>query len=91
MRHIILAVLMLAGCATRTETYLPDGTKGYTLNCSGAALTWNACLERAGKTCGSRGYEILDRREENGASVGGSQFGVFGGTTVTRTMVVKCK
>lgn len=57
----LMVLVSLGGCATSTEIGLPSGEKGYALNCSGEALSWGACLQKAGETCGGRGYDILAR------------------------------
>lgn len=96
MRKIIGALsvaicVMAAGCATSSETYLPDGGEGYSISCSGAALNWGMCYEKAGKLCGARGYEIIAGGSDQGAVVSGNQFGLYGGTVINRSMLVKCR
>lgn len=92
MRKIaVLAVLALAGCATAKTTYLPDGSQGHSIQCSGTALNWGMCYEKAGALCGAKGYEVVTRSGDQGAIVSGSQTGVFGGSVMNRSMLVKCK
>ncbi len=105
---IILTVGIL-GCAhvvTVQETYTSRGQKGYVIDCSGDSdyhlimhnPTWSDCYARAGETCGARGYEILERSDEQGALSGtftsttrnqgeGAAFGV---TKYFRGMIIKC-
>jgi hypothetical protein len=90
-RSILLSTAMFLGaCATSTVTYLPDGSRGYSIQCSGSAVSWAQCEQKAGSLCKSAGYEEISRREDSGASISGTQFGVFGGTTHNRSMLVKC-
>lgn len=65
----------LAACVNSSETYMPDGRKGYTVSCNGAAFSWNHCLSEAGELCGERGYDTYDRTEHG----------------VMRNMVIACK
>lgn len=85
MRAFIV-LLFLVGCATSKETYTPDGSLGYSVDCSGTK-SWSPCYEKAGELCGSRGYLVV---------AGGSEQGfvatqVFAGSTISRSMVIRCK
>lgn len=92
MRVTILAVAVaITGCATQKSVYLPDGRQGHSINCSGSALSWDLCYQKAGETCKAAGYEILSKDGEQGSSVTGTQYGVFGGTTMNRTLLIACK
>jgi hypothetical protein len=92
---IIMAVLFIAacvtGCATASKTYTPDGKEGYSITCSGSALNWGMCYEKAGDICGTKGYEVLAKSGDQGAIVSGNQFGVYGGSVINRNMIIKCK
>jgi len=64
MRSVIsialaLLVTLLTSCANVSETYGPDGSRAYSIDCSGAACTWAMCFEKAGEICTTRGYEVL--------------------------------
>lgn len=85
------AMAMAAGCATSKEVYTADGRKGYSVNCSGSALNWGMCYEKAGEICGTRGYEVLEKSGDQGAMVSGNQFGFYGGSFMNRSMIVQCK
>lgn len=88
----ILLLLLLAGCAsTAKEIHLPDGSLGQSIDCSGTARTWGNCYERAGRICGTRGYEVVAGGSEQGALVSANQQMMIGGSTMFRTMVIKCK
>jgi hypothetical protein len=69
--NAIVAVMLVAGCATVHQTYAPDGRNAYSLNCSGTARGWDKCMSAAGELCAAAGYDILDRSSE-GASFGGA-------------------
>ncbi len=89
---VLLGVLVLiGGCATAKQTYTADGQQGYSINCSGSALTWGMCYEKAGKLCGENGYEVLEKSGDQGAMVTGTQYGVYGGSIISRSMIIKCK
>ena len=52
-----LGLMPMVGCAIvlpPTMTYLPDGRRGYTIECSESL----ECYQQAGWVCGGRGYEI---------------------------------
>ena len=57
----IAAVITISACAIVHETYLPDGSKGYSISCDGAAVGMNVCFEKAGDLCGAAGYDLINR------------------------------
>ncbi len=106
----VLLICCVTGCAnvvTVKETYMSNGKKGYVIDCSGDSdyhlimhnPTEADCYLKAGETCGSKGYEILERDGEMGAlsmavaSATKSQgvAGAFGITKHFRSMVIQCK
>lgn len=101
MRRLILTMgpLLLAACASSTQTYGPSGQIAHSISCNGGANSWGTCYERAGAICGTRGYDIV---AQNGSATpfgmasgyvnpaGGSAFGVSGGL-VGRNMLVQCR
>ena len=53
-----LGLMPMVGCAivtSPTVTYLSDGRRGYTIECSESL----GCYEQAGWICGDRGYETV--------------------------------
>jgi len=84
-------VACLSGCATASKTYTSDGKEGYNITCSGSALNWGMCYEKAGDICGTKGYEVLAKSGDQGAMVSGNQFGLYGGSVINRNMIIKCK
>lgn len=93
MRVIVgaLAVAVLAGCATSSTTYGPDGRAAHSINCSGAALNWGMCMAKAGDLCGAKGYNVIDRVGEGTSVIGAGGGGLFGASGYNRSMVVACK
>jgi hypothetical protein len=88
---VLVAAMILAGCATSSETVLPSGARGYSISCSGSALTWAQCYQKAGDLC-PRGYKIVEQEgQAPGATVVASPTALFGGPIVDRTMLVQCK
>lgn len=93
------SVLLLFGCATSSDVFLPDGSKGFSVSCNGSANSISSCFEKAGEICGAKGYDLLSRDGDsnligygvasatpsNGAYV--SQYGML----VTRSIMFKCK
>ena len=88
---IIILFSVMCGCATSKETYTADGKKGYSINCSGTVSNWGKCYEKAAEICGEKGYIVLDKSEDTGAIVSGNKFGIYGGSVINRTMIIKCK
>lgn len=88
---IILCTLALSACATAKKTYTPDGREGFAINCSGQALSWGKCYQKAGEICGTKGYDIISRSGDQGSTVAANQFGLYGGSVITRDLVIACK
>jgi len=93
MRSLVLLfiVTFVAGCAVSSQTYLPSGEQGYSIDCSGTALTWGKCYEKAGEICGSKGYDIIYQSDQGGAAVAANQYGLYGSSLMKRSMLIKCK
>lgn len=85
------------GCAVSKETYLPDGTKGYSISCDRAALGINTCFEKAGDLCGSRGYDQLNHdgqiilRGVRGSSASGNNLGFEDSMAITQSIMIRCR
>jgi len=60
----------------------PDDKSAIALDCSGLLHGWNNCMLTASNTCGSRGYTILDRSDQNPPQPNESAF--------TRSMHIRC-
>jgi hypothetical protein len=56
----VLASVALASCGSLRTTYLADGTRGYAISCRGFLNSWDSCLVKAGRICGSRGYDTIE-------------------------------
>ncbi|RMT83099.1 putative Lipoprotein [Pseudomonas savastanoi pv. nerii] len=50
----IIVALGLTGCATASNTYLKNGRQGLSIDCSGEAMSWASCYEKADASCGYR-------------------------------------
>lgn len=58
---LLLSMVVLPGCATPEQTTtLEDGSMAFVIECDGTARGLNACLERAGRSCGATGYVLVD-------------------------------
>ena len=92
-RLLIFTIFMMLvyGCATSRQTYTPDGQKGYIIECSGTALNWGMCYEKAGNICGEKGYVVLEKSGDKGTLISGNQYGLYGGSVINRSMIIKCK
>ncbi len=89
------SLLALAGCASSTKTYAPDGREAFSLDCSGTARNWGMCNVKAGEICKEKGYDIISQEGEQGESVGGSAnqqtASIYGSSLHFRTMTIACK
>lgn len=88
---VLTTVIAVSACASASKTYGPDGKEAYSINCSGLARTWGMCYEKAGNLCGTRGYEVVGQGSDRGAIASVSPTGGFAGTTISRSLLVKCK
>jgi len=99
----ILFIMAISACAIVNETYMPDGSKGYSISCDGAAVGINVCFEKAGNLCGAAGYDILTREGQvvpfgvGAASVQGTttqfqgqSFATYGAFN-TKSIMVRCR
>jgi hypothetical protein len=62
---IAIIFSMSASCSGQHATYAPDGRRGFAITCSGFLNTWSSCLVKAGRACGSRGYEQIQGSEDD--------------------------
>ena len=87
----LLIAAVLGGCATASKTYTANGKEGYNITCSGSALNWGMCYEKVGNLCGTKGYEVLEKSGDQGALLSGNQYGLYAGSVINRSMIIKCK
>jgi len=66
MRVLISSMaFLLISCGGLHATYVPDGRRGFVVNCGGFLNSWSSCLIKAGRACGNRGYETVKGNEED--------------------------
>ena len=84
---IILVSTILAGCANANMITLPNGQSGFTINCSGTAVSISKCYEKAGTVC-PNGYDIISSHNQSGvmSNIDGSPI-----ATSDKGMVIQCK
>jgi hypothetical protein len=87
----VAALASLAGCATSSQTYGPDGRVAHTINCSGMAQTWGACFAKAGELCGTAGYDVLAQGADQSMILGGGPYSFAGSSTQNRSLLISCK
>lgn len=92
----IIPVFMapLTGCASYSETYIPNGMHGYSISCNGAMQSMSSCIEKAGEICGPKGYRVFN---ENGEatpiatlSASKNQMTGFAGSAIFRSLLISC-
>jgi hypothetical protein len=92
-----VVAVALGACAgvNVTESYAPDGRRAYAIDCSGDKGGWDKCFSAAGNSCGTAGYDIIDRTSEDvsGGTTAGLSGGFFGssGKSHARSLVIACK
>ena len=87
---MLTTFILFNACATSKVIYTPEGKKGYNITCSGSALNWGMCYEKAGEMCGSEGYTIIEKSDDKGEIVSANQFGLYGGSVINRNMLIVC-
>ena len=88
---ILFVVASICGCATSKKTYTSEGKEGYSINCSGSVLNWGMCYEKAGELCNEKGYVVIEKSGDTGALVSGNDLGLYGGSVINRSMIIRCK
>ena len=89
---IIIFSLLEYGCAVSRQITGPNGEILHSIDCSGYALNMGMCLEKAGKICGEKGYDIVmgGTSNQGGATTYG-QYGLFSAPIIQREIIIKCK
>jgi hypothetical protein len=62
---VVCLALACAACRSQHATYAPDGRRGYAITCRGLLNSYSNCLVKAGRACGSNGYELLKGNEDD--------------------------
>lgn len=88
---VCVASAALNGCAVSKQTFGPDGRIASSINCSGWAMGWDACYKKAGDLCRERGYDVLAANGETGSVVTANPGSVFGGSVISRVLLISCK
>lgn len=78
--------LIFLGCASATQTVMPDGKQGYSIDCSGSFVSINKCYEKAAEVC-PLGYNFYTRDESSGWVATNT----FAGSTSLKGVMVTCK
>ena len=87
----LLALASLAGCARTSSTYLADGKQGLSIDCSGEAMSWAKCYEKADASCAGTGYNIVGTDGTPAVQERDKTLGVDVGNFNACNIVVTCK
>ncbi|KIH83186.1 hypothetical protein [Pseudomonas batumici] len=87
----LIALLALGGCATASNTYLANGQQGLAIDCSGEAMSWAKCYEKADDSCAGTGYVIVGTDGTPAPKESDKTLGVDVGNFKSRTVYVECK
>ena len=88
---IVAALVSLGGCATASNTYLANGKQGLSIDCSGEAMSWAKCYEKADASCAGTGYTIIGKDGSPAVLERDKTLGVDVGNFNSRNIVVACK
>ncbi|WP_407309191.1 hypothetical protein [Pseudomonas sp. nanlin1] len=88
---ILLAILALGGCATASPTYLKNGEQGLSIDCSGEAMNWQACYQKASDSCAGGDYDIIGTDGTPQPKPDQKTLGADLGNYKNRNVVVVCK
>ncbi|WP_213880046.1 hypothetical protein [Pseudomonas sp. dw_358] len=88
---LLAAIATLAGCASATPTYLKSGQQGLTIDCSGQALNWDKCYEKARQSCPSSNYNIIGADGKPAPRPDASLLDQDLGKFQVRTLTIECK
>jgi len=61
---LAVAAVGSGACSLQHPTYAPDGRRSYVIACGGYLNSFSSCLVKAGRACGSRGYDTLKESSE---------------------------
>jgi hypothetical protein len=96
---IFSVLIILAGCATTTKMYGPDGKEMTAISCDGSAVSPSVCFKKASDLCGAKGYDIL--ASDGSATPISTSYGQANranalvvsqsGVMVLRTLYMRCK
>ncbi len=87
----LLSLFLITSCATSKSMIGPNGEIVHMLNCSGTALTWSNCYEKASQICGTSGYLIYGSAGDTSTMMTANQFGAVATPIITREMMIQCK
>lgn len=82
-------LLALNGCATVNPTITKDGDQALSIDCSGQALKWQHCYEKATQSCPS-GYDVVGKKGRADAAPDDRVLGMEPGDYAYRSLVVTC-
>ncbi|WP_147411184.1 hypothetical protein [Pseudomonas cavernicola] len=92
IRLIVLTTLLtIGGCATVNKTTTKDGGEALSIDCSGQALKWQHCYEKATQVCAGSGYETIGKKGRPDTDPADRLLGVEPGKFANRNLVVICK
>ncbi|NBA96691.1 hypothetical protein [Pseudomonas sp. R5(2019)] len=87
----LLVVLSLTGCATASTTYLNDGKPGLQIDCSGEAMSWESCYDKAQASCAPHSYDIIGTDGTPALKESDKTLGQDVGNYKSRSLVVQCR
>jgi hypothetical protein len=89
MKHIYLLLQILLISACSASVALNDGNENavHKIYCSGSTYDWESCHENAKMICNDKGYEVLEKYEDQGS------FAAYGSSQVLpdRRLTIQCK
>jgi hypothetical protein len=87
----VFAALALGGCATASPTVLKNGKQGLDIDCSGQAMSWESCYEKAETSCNGGHYDIIGTDGSPAPKPSDKTLGMDVGNYKSRSVTVMCK
>lgn len=87
---IVVLLLGLSACALVNENHTPKKPKSIVIDCSGSALNWGVCTNKAIEFCGNRGYKLLESSGNEAVTLASDTSGTYASTMVDRSITVRC-
>jgi hypothetical protein len=87
-RTMLLAILLLTGCAHATKMGQPGQ---FLVECDGSAVPLGKCYAKAAELC-PKGYDVLNQERANGPVTGAYAGGIGSiGAMEHKSIMVQCK
>ncbi|MDE1164241.1 MAG: hypothetical protein PW845_02380 [Pseudomonas sp.] len=89
---IVIATVILSGCAATVSKHTIRGVQNLHINCSGLTSSWGKCYEKAQQKCGAAGYNVVTQSSKyKDTETDQYPFGFNPAGFSSRSLIVICK